>query len=622
LSQTPAVAARAELHRRHALAACAAISVPVGPDDPGSRDPLRARQVLAFYQLTGVLPGAEVILEAEDGSWFAALPPSDNTEPTLVLPFEVSGAAAVIRQEVSPLCQTHSERKRYDVAPQTKLGAPRLADIYCNTTPWLTAIGLKEAADVEFSITVEGRETIYRTVAGSDGTVPAPPMPVGALVRVRQGECDLWSDWSDPPRTASAMLATPTQPQIPHELFGCQTAVPVDNVFPFAGYVHVVSTRYGNLNVVRATAMTMTIRVAPLEPGDEIWVEHRFCGQHLESNHRTVKGRLDARPGEIQQPLFDGDIVVIVKCVTAGAWVELWVDGGSLPVQQGLAPFSDDGEVDVSFSQFGKLQWGQKIRFETWFCGQHREVGPVPVVLRAPIIDSLAPASALERSGSLILGVLGQNFRPGATVFIDDGVLAAVSRTTTFFSAHEVRAQILAADTPFPLTWHVRVMNPDGQLSAPKSFSIVARPTPPPTTTWTLVLDAEPNPVLVAPRLTVEEINWTVTPAWNPAAHKVLTGVKSGAAVQASGTFPTPSSGSPHTVTITAAIKCSTSGGLYEGFMVPPGAVNAVLDAPPVGYNGRNQKVGWLCQVEAARDTSGEVTGIVVHGIVLSIVNI
>lgn len=576
-------------------------------------------------QLAGVLPGAEVVLVAEDGSWFVGLPPSDNTERTIDLPFEVSGLAAVIRQEVSPLCQTHSEQKRHTIALQTRLPAPDLWFIYCNTTPWLFARGLKKNADVEFSVTVDGRETIYPTVAGSDGMAPAPPMPVGALVRVRQGECDLWSDWSDPPQTANAMLAPPTQPHIPHELFGCQTAVPVENVFPFVGYVHVMSTRHGELKVVPVTSMVMTIPVAPvLEPGDEIWVEHRFCGQRLESNHRTVKGRLDAQPGEIQQPLFDGDTVVIVKRVTAGAWVELWVDGGSAPVQQGLAPFSDDGQVDVAFSQFGKLKRGQQMRFETWFCGQHRVVGPVPVVLRAPIIDSLAPKDALQGSGPLVLAVLGRNFRSGTHVFVHFPGTASTPRTTTFISETEVRAQITADDAATPVSFDVQVENPDGQLSASKPFSIVARPTPPlPTPTgWTLVLDAEPNPVLPVPRITIDEIKWTVTPAWNPAAQRVLTGTHSGTAVQASGTFPPPSTGSAHTVTITAEIKCSTSGGLYEGFTVPPGPVNAALNVGVVGYDGKNQKIGWLCRVEALRDTSGEVEGIAVHGIVLSIADI
>jgi hypothetical protein len=382
----------------------------------------------------------------------------------------------------------------------------------------------------------------------------------------------------------------------------------------------------GDWITVPADSNTPLISVPSLSAGDEIWIVHRFCGQDLESNHVHVGGSLDARPGDIQAPLFDGDTVVIVKDVTAGAWVELWVEGSFAPLQQGLAPFSDsdEGQVDVAFSRFGRLQWKQKILFKTSFCGQDRQIGPVPVGLRTPVIDNLAPPSAFAGSRPLTLSVLGKNFRSSTIVLVHFPERAAESRTTTFISETEVRAQITAADAAAPTSFDVMVENPDGQLSGTKPFRIVARPSrpPPPRTGWTLTLRAEPNPVLVVPKISIDEIKWTVTPAWNPAAKKELTGVPSAAGIQASSSLPVPPSGASHTVAVTATIKCSTAGGVFEGRLLLPGTLPAVLDGLSVGYDTKNQKVGWLCQHQPILDTSGQVVGIGVHGIVLSIVDV
>ena len=170
-------------------------------------------------EIGSIVPGADVILESVRG-WWASLGSSDYTTGWMTLPVQLQkGEDVTIRQEVARLCQLASERKTSRVGPQQKLGQPRLYQIDCNESPTIFAFNLKPEADVEFSVTFSGVETIYRTQAtgSNDPTtppIPAPPMPVGATVQVRQGECDVWSDWSQPPQTANALTKPPNKPKI------------------------------------------------------------------------------------------------------------------------------------------------------------------------------------------------------------------------------------------------------------------------------------------------------------------------------------------------------------------------------------------------------------------------
>jgi hypothetical protein len=85
---------------------------------------------------------------------------------------------------------------------------------------------LKEAATIEFEVTHQGQTNFYRGVASKPmDPVPAPPMPEGSIVRIRQGECELWSDWSDP-QTANGLNRPVQKPKIDGNLFQCQNTVP------------------------------------------------------------------------------------------------------------------------------------------------------------------------------------------------------------------------------------------------------------------------------------------------------------------------------------------------------------------------------------------------------------
>lgn len=426
-------------------------------------------------QIGSILPGSDVFLESTSGAWWASLGPSDQTTAWLPLPIELrEGEEVSIRQEVAIRCELKFERKTSNVGPQQPLGKPRLAQIDCNTTQSIYAVDVKPEADVEFSVTSKGTETKYRTTATeSYGPLPAPPMPVGATVKIRQGECDVWSDWSDP-QTANALTTPPYQPKISHALFACQDAVPVENVFPLNGYLRVLSKMRGELNRVPTPGNTPVIAVAPsLTATDFVWIEHVVCGYVVRSEAKQVNAAQDVSPGTIKAPLFDGDKQVLLAHAVAGARIELWEETKNQMLQSGRAPFGDTWDVDVTFSGFGQLRAGWKLYAKTLHCGHFVQTQPsVPVVFRAPALASITPSTITAGKPGFTLVAKGSYFRSGAKVR-----WGGADRATTFVSDSELHAPISAADVGTAKSIAVRVVNPDGQASGTLSFTVA---TPPP----------------------------------------------------------------------------------------------------------------------------------------------
>ena len=427
-------------------------------------------------QLSGVIPGADVIMEGE-GGWWASLGPSDQTSGWLRLPVSLKKNETVeIRQEVSIRCELKFERKKSSVGPKQTLSKPRLAEIDCNTTPIIFPIGLKPEADIEISVVSAGVETIYRTVATTSlGALPAPPMPVGSVVRIRQGECEVWSVWSDT-QTAKALTVPPQQPKISANVFSCQDALEVENIFPLIGELRVMSKKYGELNRVPPSGNILVISVAPsFTVPDDIWIEHHVCSFIARSDAKDVKQSPDVVPGMIKGPLFDGDTKVLLTHAIAGARIELWNELNGTMLEAVRAPFGDTGFVNFEFSGFGPLQAGWKIYARTWHCGQFVHTQPsVPVVFKVPILSQLDPNGVTVGHAPLTLKLKGSDFRSGAQV-----QWAGVPRTTTFVSASEVHTNISAADLAAVKTVAVKVINPDGQATTPLNFTILAQ-TPPP----------------------------------------------------------------------------------------------------------------------------------------------
>jgi presenilin-like A22 family membrane protease len=98
-----------------------------------------------------------------------------------------------------------------------------------------------------------------------------------------------------------------------------------------------------------------------------------------------------------------------------------------------------------------------------------------PGVTPAPVITSLQPSTAVASSGAFTLTVNGSNFISGATVNFN-----GAARTTTFKSATQLTAAILATDITSVATVPVTVTNPapSSLTSAPVNFSITAAAAP------------------------------------------------------------------------------------------------------------------------------------------------
>jgi hypothetical protein len=430
-------------------------------------------------EVSNVIPGADIVVEDAGGAWWAWKGASDETVVWVPLPVElVEGKDVEVRQEVG--CEKRPEIRHHTVGPRAQLAKPQLAQIDCNTSPVVHAIFLKPEANIEFEITYQNQTTYYRSVATNvDGSadkniqLPAPPMSVGAIVRVRQGECDNWSEWSEPV-TANAVSSV-QEPRIPTDLYHCQNTIPVENISPLGGILRIISSLYGEIAHIPVIGTNMSVPVAPsLQKDDKITVEHLICGLKGTLKDKIVKSLDKPSAGEIAGPLYEGDTTVTVKDVTAGAYVELWDRSGRL--QTGYAPFSNGGKTTVVFSGFGTLKVGHHIYMKFWHCGQYGQSEVVSVEYRPPILNQLQPSSIIAGSGALTLLALGSNFRSGTKLYFDGWQIVS----TTFVSATALKATINANDLATARTVKVWVKNSDGKESGELPFKVEALPPPPP----------------------------------------------------------------------------------------------------------------------------------------------
>lgn len=420
-----------------------------------------------------VLPGAEVVVEDRVHGWWATWGPSDATSGVVPLPVRLrEGEEFEVRQEFE--CRTTSERLSVVVGLPEPLGQPRLAQIDCHTTTTVSVAGTRPGADLEVEVAHQGSIVVFRGIAtAAYGPVPAPPMPAGAVVRVRQGECDRWSPWSEP-RTANVLAQPVSALRIVGDLFHCQNSVTVENVFPLAGTLVVRSDAVGELARVVGFGNVETIKVAPsLVAGHEVVVEHRVCGQSA-SDRRTVRPGTVPRIGEIEQP-YDGDTAVVVEDVMSDAYLEIRDQDGRLG--SGYAPASTDGRVAVAIGVSRPLAVGQHVHAVFWHCGHYGRTDGRPVVLRKPVLTAVQPASVSSPSSDPTTFLLvGQHFRPGAMLWFEGAGLVS----TTFLSSTEVRGNVPGYHFDTPRTAQVLVRNPDGQFTGLLDVRVVAAPEPEP----------------------------------------------------------------------------------------------------------------------------------------------
>ena len=427
-------------------------------------------------KVAGVVPGAEVVLQDTTGAWWATSGPHDATTRTIELPTElVEGREVEIRQEVGDRCEMLPERRRQKVGPPEKLPKLSLFQIDCPTTPTLYASVLKEAATIEFEVTHQGQTNFYRGVASKPmDPVPAPPMPEGSIVRIRQGECELWSDWSEP-QTAKALNRPVQKPRIVGTLFQCQNTVPVENIDPLAGTLRIVSDALGEIANTTYFGNQPLIKVAPsLITGHEITVVHEVCGIVQTSDPKTVQPLATAGIGEMVEPMYDGDTSVTVRDVTAGAYLEIWDQDKRL--QTGFAPFSVSGKVNVTFVGMAPLAFGQHIHARFWHCAQFGRNEGRRVSLRNPELHAVNPATAAAGGSDMTIECVGAHFRAGAVIVFQGNTWI----NTTFLSKTQLRGTIPSALVANPGARKVRVRNPFGEMSNEVEIQIIAQPEPPP----------------------------------------------------------------------------------------------------------------------------------------------
>jgi hypothetical protein len=420
-------------------------------------------------------PGAEIVLEGTDRGWWSWLGPSDQGSAWMPLPVPLKeGENVTARHEVAPTCEIKFERKALVVGKARQLDQPSLAQVPCNLTPTIRATGLKPESDVEFSVTTNGTEAIYRTVATeTDGFLPAPPMADGSVVKVRQGECDLWSPWSAT-ETAHGLTQAPAKPRISKHVFSCQDAIPIEGLSVKAGYVVVMTDNHGEVARVPVSDSSMLVDVAPsFSAPDNVYVEHHVCGFVARSDPQAVRSAPDVSGGSIRGPIYDGDGSLTVDGVTAGARIEILDATNGSEIIGARAPFDDSGRTSITFTGL-TLFGGWNLYAETIHCGHYPRSNTVSVGFRAPALTSLVPASVLAGANAFSLTVKGHHFRSGAKVRWN-----GADRATTFVNGDELHAAITKADVASVKSLVVSVANPDGQTSGNLTFSVTTA-TPPP----------------------------------------------------------------------------------------------------------------------------------------------
>jgi alpha-D-ribose 1-methylphosphonate 5-triphosphate synthase subunit PhnH len=132
------------------------------------------------------------------------------------------------------------------------------------------------------------------------------------------------------------------------------------------------------------------------------------------------------------------------------------------------------------------------------------ELAPRPEIL------SLSPNSAQARGAAFVLTLQGRNFQSGAAVRWNGTAL-----NTTFLSATQVTADVAANLLATAGAASIVVANPDGQATAPVSFTIAARP---PRITSVAPNSVQATGPAFVLRITGSDFAGTATVRWNSTA--------------------------------------------------------------------------------------------------------
>ncbi len=97
------------------------------------------------------------------------------------------------------------------------------------------------------------------------------------------------------------------------------------------------------------------------------------------------------------------------------------------------------------------------------------------VLPNPPLIISVDPGTAVEKSGEMMLVLTGQRFQSGAVALIDDGHQRSVALETTFIDNEKLIVRLPAALTDKSGTLSLEVQNPDFGLSNTFPFKVLIR---------------------------------------------------------------------------------------------------------------------------------------------------
>ncbi|MED3622352.1 hypothetical protein V7652_28495 [Bacillus thuringiensis] len=441
-------------------------------------------------EVSNIIPGFTVLVKDTNGDWWASLGPSNNTSGSLSLPIGlIQGRKVEVIHQCGERCREEWRfaSNTYVVGPQQQLPKPSLDPIVCNTVPVLITNGLKDEADVEIEVkfTDQGQlqTQIIRSQASEDKntegkkSIPAPQMPKESTVRIRQGECNVWSAWSDS-QTIPATHEAPHKPKIEGELFKCQNSITVSDLYPVGGTLCIKSKFRGEIDKKSIMAETMTFHINPsLDQGDEVWAKHDLCGDTADSGIKPVYPINRPGIGQIKGPIFDGDTILIVQDVTVGAFIEIWdldpTNNKKRLLTDGKAPSSGNAndKVNVEFSGFSPLKYRHHIYATFMHCGHNGRNDHLVVEYHPPVLQRCVPPS-FQRSADYVgstfpisLTAFGSHFRPGAKIIWDYTELNTNFRSNNPPQETSLETWIDANISNVVKKYNVQVKNDDGKIS-------------------------------------------------------------------------------------------------------------------------------------------------------------
>ena len=150
----------------------------------------------------------------------------------------------------------------------------------------------------------------------------------------------------------------------------------------------------------------------------------------------------------------DGDPLV-VDSVLAPSHGTAWIEGGEVHYRSIATYTGPDSFIYTIADDLGN---------------RSRATVYINVVLKPVYLKSLAPTSAQAGSPDVTLTLSGSNFVHGSKVFADEAELG-----TTFVSTTELRAILPAAMLALEASYSISVRNPNGAVSAAKTFKVIGK---------------------------------------------------------------------------------------------------------------------------------------------------